>query len=633
MKPTDFLFPFPKVRPVQREMMEKVYDIIRSSKHLIVHAPTGIGKTSAAICPALVYALEHGMTIFFLTPKHSQHKIVIETLQRIKKKYDVDFGSVDIIGKRWLCNVPGAENLNSKDFQQLCKSLKEDERCKYYNATLRAGELKNEAKLALEKIRANSPMHVEDARKICKDLCAYEVLLKLAKDASIVVCDYYHLFSPVVASSFLLKTGKTLENSILIVDEAQNLPTRIMELLSERISTISLERAIKEASKFGFKEEKEDLQAFYTAFNNLGKKKLKNEIESYLLKEDFVSLVEKTLSCDFEDAILEFEQVGDIVRKERLKSYCGAFARFLDSWQQSNERYTRIIKKETSGTRDIFAICLYCLDPSITTGDVINSSYSTIAMSGTLTPTFMYRDILGFDEERTELVEYPSVFPKENRLNLIVPGITSKYSRRGLKEYEKFAEIISRIVNASPPNVAVFFPCYEIMNEVVKLVKNIKKDILIERSNMNKEKRTKLLSKFKRLVKTKGAVLFGVSGGSFAEGVDYPENVLKCVIIAGLPLERPDLRIKSLINYYQQKFNAGWTYGYIFPAIRRTMQAAGRCIRSANDKGVIVFMDERFLWRNYLKAFPRDFEFRITKEPERLIKEFWRTRKTMNSSF
>lgn len=623
MKLSDFLFPFPKVRPVQEEMMEKVYNVIRSSKRLIVHAPTGIGKTSAALCPALAYALEHDMTIFFLTPKHSQHRIVIETLQRIKKKYDVEFGSVDVIGKKWLCSISGAENLSSKDFQQLCKSLKEDERCRYYNATLKAGKLRSEAKLVLEKIRAESPMHVEHARKICKDLCTYEILLRLAEDANIIVCDYYHLFSPVVASSFLFRTGKTLENSILIIDEAQNLPTRIMELLSERISTISLERAIREASKFGFEEEKEDLQAFYTAFNRLGKMKLKNENESYLLKEDFMNLIEKTLDCSFEDAILEFEQVGDIIRKEKLKSYCGGFARFLDSWQKSDERYARIIKKETSRVRNIFAICLNCLDPSIAAGDVINSSHSTIAMSGTLTPTFMYRDILGFDENRTELVEFPSVFPKENRLNLIVPGITSKYSRRGLREYKKFAEIISKIINASPPNVAVFFPCYDVMNEVVKLVKGINKKILKERPNMTKEKRSILLNRFKKLVKGRGAVLFGVAGGSFAEGVDYPENILKCVVIAGLPLEKPDLRTRSLINYYQEKFNAGWAYGYIFPAVRRAIQSAGRCIRSASDKGVIVFMDERFLWRNYIKAFPKDFEFRIAKEPENFIKKFW----------
>jgi DNA excision repair protein ERCC-2 len=382
---------------------------------------------------------------------------------------------------------------------------------------------------------------------------------------------------------------------------------------------------MREASKFGFEKESNDLRAIYSSMDSLRKKKLKQADEAFVARKELIHAIEACLGMDFEDVILEFDHIGDVVRRERLKSYCGGFSRFLEAWFESDERYVGLVRKAiTTRGREIFVYRLHCLDPSIATRDMIDSSHSVIAMSGTLTPTFLYRDVLGFDAERTELIEYPSVFPKENRLNLIVPGITSKYSRRGPEEYRKFASYLRRIIKTSPPNIAVFFPCYEMLNAIVRLIKGIDKEVLIEKRGMSKEQRTLLLARFREALNERGAVLFGVSGASFAEGVDYPGNMLKCVVIAGLPLERPDLKTKALIDYYQRKFKAGWAYGYIFPAVMRAVQAGGRCIRSSSDRGVVIFMDERFLWKNYLKAFPRDFEFSITKEPERLILDFWK---------
>jgi DNA excision repair protein ERCC-2 len=147
------------------------------------------------------------------------------------------------------------------------------------------------------------------------------------------------------------------------------------------------------------------------------------------------------------------------------------------------------------------------------------------------------------------------------------------------------------------------------------------KGILAERQDMKKDDRAQLHNQL--MNSKKGTFLLGVQAGSMSEGVDYANNILSAVVVVGLPLEIPNLETKSLIEYYDFKYERGWDYGYIYPAMNRALQAAGRCIRSESDKGAIVLMDERFKWHNYSKCFPSDFEFTVSEIPEKYIKRFF----------
>ena len=142
-----------------------------------------------------------------------------------------------------------------------------------------------------------------------------------------------------------------------------------------------------------------------------------------------------------------------------------------------------------------------------------------------------------------------------------------------------------------------------------------------EQPGLSKEGKQALLDVFRR---TKGSVLFAVVSGSFGEGVDLPGNELECIIIVGIPLPVPDLYTKALIDYYQNKFGKGWDYGYVYPALTKVIQSAGRCIRQSSDRGLIVLMDERYAWKNYLKCIPTDWVYKVTKEPETHVKEFFK---------
>lgn len=240
-------------------------------------------------------------------------------------------------------------------------------------------------------------------------------------------------------------------------------------------------------------------------------------------------------------------------------------------------------------------------------------------MSGTLSPAEMYRDLLGLNANAV-LSEYSSPFPKQNRLNLIVPGTSTKFTQRNNDMYEKIAKLCASIVNKIPGNCLLFFPSYQLRDNVNVYFQNLcEKTTFLEQPKLNKKEKQELLENFK---KYKNAVLLGTASGSLGEGIDLP-GIIKAILIVGLPLAKPDLETKGLIEYYEQRFKKGWNYGYIYPAVIRSLQNAGRCIRSETDKGIIIFLDERYSWPVYRKCFPPDMKIETVITPEDKIKEFF----------
>jgi Rad3-related DNA helicase len=148
------------------------------------------------------------------------------------------------------------------------------------------------------------------------------------------------------------------------------------------------------------------------------------------------------------------------------------------------------------------------------------------------------------------------------------------------------------------------------------------KTLLVEQRAMTKEEKHTFLNTF-RGYKDRGAVLLGVITGNFGEGIDLPGDELQGVVVVGLPLSRPDLEVEALISYYDAKFGKGRDYGYLIPAFNKALQSAGRCIRSETDKGVVVFLDERYEDQYYLRLFPKDWRIKSTLLYEKMIREFF----------
>jgi len=615
----ELLFPHETVRKIQENLILDVEKVIREGMRLIANAPTGLGKTVSALGPALSSALDKGLTVWFLTNRHTQHKLAVETLKLIQKKWGVEFGCVDLLGKRWMCNQE-VKDLYSQEFNEFCKALTEKKECEFLNKVKWKNNVTVEAKRLVEELERREAMHNEEVVEICREggFCSYEVSLEMGKKANVVIGDYYYVFNPFIQQNVFGKMNQELEKVILVVDEAHNLPRRVVEMLSNKLTSNMLKNAILEGKKNGYgsvvsllEKIEEVLEELNTFDKNLSRERL-------VKKEEFLKRIKEIK--DYEELVNELEIVGDEIRKKKRRSYIGGVASFLEAWLGDDECFTRIISEKTGKYGRMVVLSYDCLDPALASRGIFERVHSVVLMSGTLNPTFMYNDILGVNGEEKE---YPNPFPIENKLTLIVPETTTKYSLRGEAMYKRIGEKCSEILGLVPGNCAVFFPSYELRDRIGVFLDCEKKKFW-EKSEMGKESKEMFLEEFKE-EKDSGGVLLGVMGGSFGEGVDLPGDLLNGVIIVGVPLGKPDLKTREVMRYFDEKFGRGWDYGYLYPAINKCFQSAGRCIRSAEDKGVVVFLDERFAWQNYFCCFPREGLI-VSKDFEGLLEGFFEKR-------
>ncbi|KYK26288.1 hypothetical protein AYK26_05260 [Euryarchaeota archaeon SM23-78] len=612
-------FPHDEVRPIQDELIRKINKTVTGQQNLIAHAPTGLGKTAAALGPSIREALKKDLTVFFLTSRHTQHKLAMETVNQIKEMYKLGFTVVDIIGKKWLCLQPSVNKLYPREFAEYCKKMKEDELCEFYTKARDKGEASQQARELVKQLKKENRTDTESVveRSTQQGVCPYEVALLIAKDARVIIGDYFYLFNPHIRETFLSRTGKELSKIIIIIDEGHNLPERVKDLASHRISTNTIRRAKDEVRKRG-KEEIEQI------LNVLEKKlwELAEEVadEAYVSKDQLIAEIKDM--TDYDEIISDMSFLADLIREEQKQSSLGTVASFLEAWQGDDKGFTRILTKSTDLRGEELIVIQYrCLDPGLLTKEVIRLAYSTILMSGTLSPTSMYKEVLGFDTADEE--SYKSPFPEKNKLNIIIPRTSTKYETRSEEQYRGMAEIIVRATNKIPGNTAVFFPSYNLRDDVDKHFSKLsEKPVFVEKQKFSKKEKLEFLEAFKGY-KNVGAVLLGVISGNFGEGIDLPGDFLKGVIIVGLPLQRPDLETQALIKYYDEKFKKGWDYGYLFPAFNRALQSAGRCIRSETDKGVIIFLDERYTWKNYNRCFPPSWDIKATLLYEKMIEGFF----------
>ena len=592
----------------------------------------------------------------------------------MQKKSGQEIQVVDLIGKKWMCNQEVA-GLFSTEFNEYCKSVVEKGECEFYNNVKnKKKELSMEAKLALRELKLKEPLHNEELKTFCHErrLCSYETALLLAKNAQVLIGDYYYLFNPFVSQTILQKMELEMQNIILILDEGHNLPGRVADMLSNVLTSTMLKNGIYEAKKFGYGGVIGWLQNLNRIINELADFPASasvHEKEKKVSMGDFIEAVKKVVN--YEQLLEELELAADEVRQKQRKSYLGGIAAFLGSWKGSDEGFVRYIAIRNSRYGEIVNLTYACLDPSVATKDIFQQLHAGVVMSGTLKPTFMYKDVLGIGERAMEK-EYVSPFPPENKLSIIIPETSTKYSLRNELMFKKIGEKCAELCRLIPGNVALFFPSYDLRDKVGSFITSFSssnatntsnststsasysdftssasfpsavnstpitlsafsnsstgtlplfKKFLWEKAEMSKEEKEQLLNQF-RAEKDRGAVLLGVAGANFAEGIDLPGDLLNGVVVVGLPLARPDLITREVINYYDRKFGKGWSYGYLYPAMNKCLQSAGRCIRSETDRGVIVYLDERFAWEMYYGCFPRE-RLVVSKDYGKLLKEFF----------
>ena len=628
VKISDFSFPYDKVRTGQGKFMKEVYLNIENQQSILINAPTGLGKTICSLAPTLYQAQKYNKTVIYLTSRQTQVNQVLETISQINSKR-VESGKAQLratafIGKKNMCYKE--VSADSPDPSVKCKKAKVPGKCAQCKNT------KNQIEYEDVSIMLENISSIEDYCKICRQegFCPYTVAQLDMKKSDIIVCDVNYVFVPSIAMGFFSSLGVSLEDCIIIADEAHNLPDRIRNSHSHSISTQTIQFAKEELKLCDFDCSKQGLilnQLKKTLEILYSSKKEFNTFEYHIEKNEFLYQFESTLGQDIKpNTLIEMlENVEEYLLRKELKaqSWCGSIARAIhDIYEFKTQNNVFTLELVQQKGVEHYSLKLQCLDIGDFIGPTFKEAFSSIIMSATLTPLPMYRDVMGIQNSST--LELPSPFMNERQLIIVDDEMTTQYSKRSSDMFTKIALRLEEYLQTAPmKNALIFFPSYSFMQKIVDEMHLLKlnRKILKEKRGLTQDEKNSMIRQFKQAnMSSKSNVLFAVTSGSFSEGVDLPKEALEMVIVVGIPLNVPDLFTKALMRYYERKFKKGQLYGYVAPAISKIIQAAGRCIRTTEDKGVVILMDTRFLWPMYGINYPKfwKLEKRTHETPDRI---------------
>ncbi len=271
------MFPFDRIRPGQDDFLNDVKKTISSGGFLLANVPTGIGKTAAALSPAIEHALERGTMVLFMTSKQSQHAIAIDTIKKLTRRSNSRIKAVDIISKQSMC-PRDISRLPHSTFSFLCKQQSKDGSCPLYKQP--PPSLIREI---LEDVNdVNSTVELSLQRKVCPHRAALEA----AKETNVLICDFNYLFSD-LKDTVLSGLSKDISEITIIVDEAHNLPDRIRAHQSSELLVRILDEAIDLCT--GRKHLKHHLRIIRDLIISMAKKELGDKGEIELDKRLFVS--------------------------------------------------------------------------------------------------------------------------------------------------------------------------------------------------------------------------------------------------------------------------------------------------------------------------------------------------------
>ena len=576
-------FPYP-YRKGQKELVSGVYHTMRTEKQLFIQAPTGIGKTMAAIFPAVRAVGEgHGDKIFYLTAKTITRTVAEEAFHILKEK-GLSYKTISITAKEKLC---------------LCEETDcNPEKCPYaeghfdrINAAV--FEILNEKDTYLREDL------LEQAEK--HRVCPYEMCLDISSWVDAVICDYNYVFDPNVYLRRFFSDG-VKGDYLFLIDEAHNLVERGRKMYS----AVLCKEDFLETAKI-VKEHSAKLYKILKKCNRM-MLEYKRECDECTVMENIAGL-----SLQLMNLLGEMENFLEKEHEEKVQKAVLEFSfsvrHFLNMYDIADENYV-IYSHYDDEQR--FLITLYCVNPKRNLQECLNKGRGAVFFSGTFLPLPYYRSL--FSERRDYYaICASSPFLRENLKLLVACDVSSKYTRRGVSEYEKMAEYIYELAAGKQGNYMVFFPSYRMLEDIYEIFRNKTEErqfevsCILQSSNMTEQEREEFLEAFQEN-SAKTLIGFCVMGGIFSEGIDLTGERLIGAAIVGTGLPQVGCEREILKNYYDEKAQNGFAYAYRYPGMNKVLQAAGRVIRTKEDRGVVLLLDERFLQREYLELFPQEWQ-------------------------
>jgi Rad3-related DNA helicase len=437
-----------------------------------------------------------------------------------------------------------------------------------------------------------------------------------------IICDYNYVFDPKVQLKRFFGEGKLLD-FFYLVDEAHNLVDRARAMYSAKLCKEEFLEVRRKMPVYA--------KRLCNALNRCNREML--ELKKKWGNEAIISETDRLVYALLRfvteaDAFLENEENSEI-RKNLLELYFKVqhYLNIYDSMEDGYEIYVLEEKKQL--------ICkLFCINPSKQLKNCFDYAKSTILFSATLLPVNYYKKLLtGNVDEKAVYV--PSPFDSENRVIYISDDVTSKYTRRTLQEYEKIFWYLDAMLDGKKGNYIAFFPSYEMLEAVAGIIYEkglvIKADLMIQNQAMGEEERERFLEEFSKERK-KSLLALCVMGGIFSEGIDLTGEQLIGVAIIGNGFPGTSFEQNLLKEYFDQTLGCGFDYAYRYPGMNKVLQAAGRVIRTKEDEGVILLLEERLSDYEYQGLFPLEWKDRKRihlSNARNQISEFWKGRESI----
>lgn len=592
-------FPF-AYRKGQREMVSGIYHAISKKEQIFIQAPTGVGKTMSAVFPA-VRAIGQGMaeTVFYLTARTITRTVAQDAFEILRDR-GLLFKVITITAKEKLCFCDKPE----------C----DPEKCPYAKGHY---DRINDAVYELWTTEQSFDRETLLRHAQKWQVCPFEMSLDLAIWMDGVICDYNYVFDPNVCLKRFF--GENVSgNYLFLIDEAHNLVDRGREMYSASIclnDVIETRKFVKPYSQKLWKK--------------LGKVKkqmeeLRQNCGEWKVEENAGVLPISLLSVQGElDQFLEESPAQEVV--DGILDFYFEVRDFLNISELVDDNYVVYTAFDENGR---FYMKLFCVNPAENLQKCLDKGNSTVFFSATLLPLQYYRKMLSTRSENFGMyVESP--FEQKKRCLMICRDVSSKYTRRGYEEYRKIAEYIARMSWQKKGNYMVFFPSYRLMEDVYQVYQDEFSvswvRCISQHASMTELEREEFLEEFTEETE-ETLVGFCVMGGIFSEGIDLIGDRLIGAAVVGTGLPQVNCEREILKGYYDEKGEQGFDYAYRYPGMNKVLQAAGRVIRTKEDTGAILLMDERFLNRDYRNLFPREWNDACTctlGNVEKHLQAFW----------
>lgn len=572
-------FPRPAFRQGQHELSRRIYQASVAGRCLLAQAPTGIGKTLATLFPVLKAKPAHRIDrVFFLTAKTPGRNVALEALHELADPGSPALRVLEIEARESACMHPNAACHGescplARGFYDRLPAARE---------AAAAEPVLNRARLAQIGIE--------------HQVCPYFLAQEMAHWCDVVVADFNYYFHP---SAFLYVLAREEEWQVtLLVDEAHNLLERARGMYSAVLSKSSFERARNMVPPVAARAIRQLRAQWQSALAQCSESALLDELPDGLARS----------VRDAAASLAEHFSANPQLAKGPLQDLFFEILQFARLAESFGEHSVLDFSPSPSGTSEQMA--LRNLIPAPFLRPRFAAARSAVCFSGTLSPFEFYRDTLGMPGD-TAMVDIASPFSSGQLQVHLAKALSTRLTDRP-RSLSQVIEVMASQFERRPGNYLAFFSSFDYLDMVQSELARRHPAIprWSQRSGMGANERSAFLARFEAQGRGIG---FAVLGGIFGEGVDLPGDRLVGAFIATLGLPQHDALNERMRQRMEERFGDGYAYTYLYPGIRKVVQAGGRVIRSESDEGVLWLLDQRFARPEIARLLPDWWQPELTQ--------------------